>query len=96
MNNLSNHFRSTKHKILWWARKFKKPYAAIRNGQRQERKGIRQMIISLAKFLLWTNKTFEKGQSKIFRFCNIYLGAVLILRRQPRGEGGQKNAYFTK
>ena len=23
-------------------------------------------------------------------------GGILILRRQPRGEGGQKNAYFTK
>ena len=31
----------------------------------------------------------------IIRF-QIPLGAVLILRRQPRGEGGQKNAYFTK
>ena len=23
-------------------------------------------------------------------------GGIHILRRQPRGEGGQKNAYFTK
>ena len=26
----------------------------------------------------------------------MHIGAVLILRRQPRGEGGQKSAYFTK
>ena len=26
----------------------------------------------------------------------LLLGGIHILRRQPRGEGGQKNAYFTK
>ena len=67
MNNFSYHFRSIKQKIVWWAGKFKKPYDAIRNGQRQERKGIRQMIISFAKWILWIDETIDKGQHHIFR-----------------------------
>ena len=78
LNNSSYnfHYRFVKNKIIWWIRKFKKPYAAIRNGQRQEKKGIRQIIVSLAKKLLWINETIEKGQSKIFRYGSFVISRI--------------------
>ena len=66
MNILSYHFRSIKHKIVWWAGKFKKPYSQV--GHRKEKKTIKQKIILISKLLLWVNETIEKGQHELMRY----------------------------
>ena len=75
------YYSFVKNKIRWWVRKFKKPYAEEPfpyNGFLQEKKGIRQQIISFAKFLLYINQTIEKGQAKIFRYIHTSILWYLI------------------